>query len=210
MIHSFIVTFGAKYLTGMVTSVPPYETVRLIKNNILHQSKNYKNHFKDSNFWGIWPLGHVGHVTYSFINMLFISTGIFDDKLRPQILSIGTTANSPLSYCTTFRHAMLYHGISSPICISIQQSFNGGLNEYGTISIPDTRPWFSANTFLSWIIREIIKGKKVIYVTMYNSFRLADQSSWLYWSHVHTYHHLLLNIEFSTVLFRICFFSAIT
>jgi hypothetical protein len=26
--------------------------------------------------------------------MLFISTGIFDDKLRPQILSIGTTANS--------------------------------------------------------------------------------------------------------------------
>jgi hypothetical protein len=50
MIHSFIVTFGAKYLTGMVTSVPPYETVRLIKNNILHQSKNYKNHFKDSNF----------------------------------------------------------------------------------------------------------------------------------------------------------------
>jgi hypothetical protein len=29
--------------------------------------------------------------------MLFISTGIFDDKLRPQILSVGTTANSPLS-----------------------------------------------------------------------------------------------------------------
>jgi hypothetical protein len=24
MIHSFTVTFGAKYLTGMVTSVPPY------------------------------------------------------------------------------------------------------------------------------------------------------------------------------------------
>ena len=60
MIHSFTVTFGAKHLTGMVTSVPPYETFSLIKNNILHQS-----------------LGHVGHVTYSFINMLFISTGIF-------------------------------------------------------------------------------------------------------------------------------------
>ena len=28
--------------------------------------------------------------------MLFISTGIFDDKLRPQSLSVGTTANSPL------------------------------------------------------------------------------------------------------------------
>jgi len=28
--------------------------------------------------------------------MLFISTGIFDDKLHPQILLVGTTANSPL------------------------------------------------------------------------------------------------------------------
>ena len=50
MIHSFTVTFGAKYLRGMVTSVPPYETFSLIKNNILHQSKNYKNHFEISNF----------------------------------------------------------------------------------------------------------------------------------------------------------------
>jgi hypothetical protein len=39
MIHSLRVTFGANYLTNMVTSVPPYETVSLIKNNILHQSK---------------------------------------------------------------------------------------------------------------------------------------------------------------------------
>jgi hypothetical protein len=46
MIHSFTVTFGAKYLTCMVTSVPPYETFSIIKNNILHQSKAYKNHFK--------------------------------------------------------------------------------------------------------------------------------------------------------------------
>ena len=30
MIHSFTVTFEAKYLTGMVTSVPPYETFSLI------------------------------------------------------------------------------------------------------------------------------------------------------------------------------------
>jgi hypothetical protein len=29
--------------------------------------------------------------------MSFISTGIFDDELRPQILSVGTTANSALS-----------------------------------------------------------------------------------------------------------------
>jgi hypothetical protein len=73
MIHSFTDTFGAKYLTGMVTSDPPYETFSLIKNNILHQSKN------NSNF--------VVHVTYSFKIMLFISTGIFDDKLCLQILS---------------------------------------------------------------------------------------------------------------------------
>jgi hypothetical protein len=50
MIHSFTVTFGAKHLTGKVTSVPPYETFSLIKNYILHQSKNYKNHFENSNF----------------------------------------------------------------------------------------------------------------------------------------------------------------
>ena len=49
MIHSFTITFGAKYLTGMVTSVSPYENFSLIKNNILHQSKIYKNHFENSN-----------------------------------------------------------------------------------------------------------------------------------------------------------------
>ena len=43
MIHSFTVTFGANYLAGMpVTSVPPYETFSLIKNNILPQSKTTK------------------------------------------------------------------------------------------------------------------------------------------------------------------------
>ena len=78
----------------MVTSVPPYETCSLIKNNILHQSKIYKNHFENSNFWGMWPLGHVDHVTYSFKIMLFISTGIFYDKLRPQIVSVVPTANA--------------------------------------------------------------------------------------------------------------------
>jgi hypothetical protein len=46
MIHNFTATFGAKYLTDMVTSVPPCKTFSLIKNNILHHSKNYKNHFE--------------------------------------------------------------------------------------------------------------------------------------------------------------------
>ena len=72
MIHSFTVTFGAKYWTGMVTSVPPTEIFSLIKNNILHQSKNYK---KITSKIQLSEVGHVGHVTYSFINMLFISTG---------------------------------------------------------------------------------------------------------------------------------------
>jgi hypothetical protein len=31
LIYSFTVTFGAKYLTDMVTSVPPYETLVLFK-----------------------------------------------------------------------------------------------------------------------------------------------------------------------------------
>jgi len=42
MIHSFTVTFGAKYLTRMVTSVPPPKLSVVLKINILHQSKNYK------------------------------------------------------------------------------------------------------------------------------------------------------------------------
>ena len=81
----------------MATSVPPYETLSLIRNTILRQSQIYKIPFENSNFWGMWPLRHIGHVTYSFINMQFISTEIFDDKLRPQIVSVGTTANSPLN-----------------------------------------------------------------------------------------------------------------
>jgi hypothetical protein len=47
MIQSFTVPFGAKYLTGMVINVPPYETCSLIKKNILRQSKIYKNHFEN-------------------------------------------------------------------------------------------------------------------------------------------------------------------
>jgi hypothetical protein len=44
----------------------------------------------------------ISNVTYSFINMLFISTGIFYDKLRQQILSVDTTANSPLRVAGIF------------------------------------------------------------------------------------------------------------
>ena len=50
MIHSFTVTFGAKYLTGMVTSVPPCETFSLIKNNILHQSKKIQKSLRKFKF----------------------------------------------------------------------------------------------------------------------------------------------------------------
>ena len=39
---------------------------------------------------------NVGHVTYSFRIMLFISTGIVDDKLRPQMLPVVPTSNAPL------------------------------------------------------------------------------------------------------------------
>jgi hypothetical protein len=53
MIHSFTVTFRAKYLTGMVISVPPYETFNLILKKVLRQSKIYKKHFENSNFLGM-------------------------------------------------------------------------------------------------------------------------------------------------------------
>jgi hypothetical protein len=41
---------GLQIKGNLVTSVPPYGTFSLIKNNILHQSKIYKNHFENSNF----------------------------------------------------------------------------------------------------------------------------------------------------------------
>ena len=50
MMHSFTASFGAKYLPGMAISVPPYETFNLIKNNILHQSKNYKKSLRKFKF----------------------------------------------------------------------------------------------------------------------------------------------------------------
>ena len=51
-------TFGAKYLTGMVTIIPPYENYRekSIRKNLISEEC---------------------HVTYSFINMLLISRGDF-------------------------------------------------------------------------------------------------------------------------------------
>ena len=49
----------------LLVFLPPKLSV-VLNINILHQSKNYKNPFENSNFWGMWPLGHVGHVTCSF------------------------------------------------------------------------------------------------------------------------------------------------
>jgi len=59
MIHSFTVTFGAKYLTGMVTSVPPYETFSLIKKIIHRQSKIYKKSLRKFKF--------LRYVTFSMV-----------------------------------------------------------------------------------------------------------------------------------------------
>jgi hypothetical protein len=77
MIYSFTVTFGAKYLIGMVTSVPPSKLSILLKVIFFISLKTTKITSKIQ-------ISEVGHVTYSFKNRLFISTGIFYDKLRPQ------------------------------------------------------------------------------------------------------------------------------
>ena len=50
LIHNFTITFGTKYLTGMVTSVPPYETFSLVKNNILHQSQKFQKSLRKLKF----------------------------------------------------------------------------------------------------------------------------------------------------------------
>ena len=42
MIYSFTVTFEAKYLTGMVTTVPPYDTFSLIKQTFFVSLKSTK------------------------------------------------------------------------------------------------------------------------------------------------------------------------
>jgi hypothetical protein len=44
------------------------------------------------------PLGHIGHVTYNFINMLLISTWIFDDKLCSPCVIYDTVANCHFIY----------------------------------------------------------------------------------------------------------------
>jgi hypothetical protein len=38
--------------------------------------------------------------------MLFISTGIFDDKLHPQILSVAITVNAPLNTKTAMKWSL--------------------------------------------------------------------------------------------------------
>ena len=68
MIHSFKVTFGAKYLTGIVTSVPHYEIVSLIKNNILHRSKNVLSYVFKRNFFVKMKLRSDG--LYNFLRKL--------------------------------------------------------------------------------------------------------------------------------------------
>ena len=93
MMHSFTATFGAKYLTGMVTSVPPpYETFSLIKNNILHQSKIYKNQkfLRYVTFRSRWSCD------IQFQNYTVHINGDFDDKLCPQIVSVVPTTNAQL------------------------------------------------------------------------------------------------------------------
>ena len=87
MILSFTVGFGAKYLTGMVTSVSPNEAFSLIKTIFFVSLKSSKVTSK---------IQFLRYVTFRSrwlcdiqFHMLFISTVIFDDKLRPQILSVG-------------------------------------------------------------------------------------------------------------------------
>jgi hypothetical protein len=83
----------------------------LLKNNFLRQSKNYKNHFKNSNFWSRWSCDIQFHKYAFHIN------GWSDDKLHPQIFSVGTTANAALTtklICDLqcFQKCHTYYGIS--------------------------------------------------------------------------------------------------
>jgi len=53
---------------------------------------------------------------------------------------------------STYRKLYMAHHLdvySRPICTWIQQNGNGWLIEFSTMSIPDNRPMFSTNTYLS-------------------------------------------------------------
>ena len=73
-----------------------------IKNDILHQSKNYNNKLEKSNFWGdMWHTVSFIWCSYErgFLSIILLITQYLewsDDKFRPQILSLGTTANATL------------------------------------------------------------------------------------------------------------------
>jgi len=68
--------------------------------------------------------------------MLFISTGIFADKLRSQILAVATTANSPVS------HAIgLAYQVNENIVIS--GDLNSDLMSLNNYKLIDTMRLFS-------------------------------------------------------------------
>ena len=59
-------------------------------------------------------MGPVGRVTYTFKIMLFVSTEIFDDMLRPQIVSVVPTANAPLRHKLVLLFYSDYHYVKLP------------------------------------------------------------------------------------------------
>ena len=102
MILSFTVIFGAKYLTGMVTSVPPYETFSFVKNNILHQSKNYKNHFENSKFWGMNTSNHTCQIFCSKSNCETMYHWFFLLEISVAKIMINLNVCSAHSYLCTW------------------------------------------------------------------------------------------------------------
>jgi hypothetical protein len=80
-------------LTGMATGVPPYETFSLIINNILHQSKLYKNHFENSKC--------LRYVTFLYCNIFVMTNKVAPDHwVYPDIS--GVCVNRFLALCVCF------------------------------------------------------------------------------------------------------------
>ena len=71
MIHNFTVTFGAKYLTGMVTSVPPTKLSVLLRIIFFISLKTTKITSKNSNFQG-WSCDIQFHKYAVLINWNFL------------------------------------------------------------------------------------------------------------------------------------------
>ena len=154
----------------------------------------------------MWPLGHVGHLAYSFINMLFISTGIFDDKLHPQILSVGTTANAALISFIYKKTVKLYNCTGEFIVFNIWKSLcNDCVGSILHVCILRTIPIYSNRFVVALAIFKICLYEGLMPSFKFFNFSKSDFNLFLYTPQrscrgVYWFHHVRPSVDKSYVI----------